>query len=688
VVTRDGSTSSSASASFTTNHGSASTGSDFVSAGGIVSFAPGQTDAFIDVIVNGDADIENHEVFHVTLSNPTNVAISRATGTAVIEDDDHRAELSMEWLPASDESQRVLRITNHGPSAATDIVFRYRESPYKLDAYLVAPVCYDLLNVPCTLDPLPAGESIDLTVRVAGSDGYPQFVDPNDPPGRTIHAAINSAEADSNATDNDVAVMISDDATLQLPSFITAGTSASANVWRRASSAFDERVVLLQTSSTNLAASPSTVVIPTGQQTAPFSLIAGSASGVVRLTAGGNGYSAPRSMRVPVVAPGVAPKLDVAFYAPSAQINVGETAELHVEVAARRFDDVLPTGSIQLLDFDSTIVVAEHILAAGATTFVLSGLAPGKHSYRLHYAGDGIFNPLTAGRIDVNVANWATQTTMVVKPVICGNATIEVRVRNKTAPTTPAGSVVLRIGSPAGTTIVATVPLSPGSTAGVAVATYTRSFDIGEDSIGAEYVPAGTFTSSATSLTLWSTVCNVAGMTATALSSESVLIAWTPNGAHHYDVMRATNRSAVEFAGTTTGTAWTDGAIPPNRIQVYFVCGRSVTNALLGCSQPDLASTMMFTDDPVTPHGSIVRSTHFLELQSLFNGYNVWSGSPAFTEIALFKPVLAVHVNELRAAVNAFRGAYGLLPVNFTDAIVPGTIIRATHLQQIRDAVK
>ncbi|HEV7659769.1 MAG TPA: Calx-beta domain-containing protein [Allosphingosinicella sp.] len=70
-------------------HASATAGSDYVAASGLVSFADGQNTATIQITINGDTTPELSEEFTVTLSGATNGAtLSDATAIATIATDD------------------------------------------------------------------------------------------------------------------------------------------------------------------------------------------------------------------------------------------------------------------------------------------------------------------------------------------------------------------------------------------------------------------------------------------------------------------------------------------------------------------------------------------------------------------------------------------------------------------------
>jgi hypothetical protein len=69
--------------------GTATAGSDFVAASGqTVTFAPGQTTAYIPVNIYGDTTLELGETVSVQLTGVTNAIIGRGTGTAIILNDD------------------------------------------------------------------------------------------------------------------------------------------------------------------------------------------------------------------------------------------------------------------------------------------------------------------------------------------------------------------------------------------------------------------------------------------------------------------------------------------------------------------------------------------------------------------------------------------------------------------------
>jgi hypothetical protein len=73
---------------YATANGTATAGSDYVEARGMLTFAPGVSTRPINVTVNGDTTVEPNESFSVTLSSPNNADIGSATGTGTILNDD------------------------------------------------------------------------------------------------------------------------------------------------------------------------------------------------------------------------------------------------------------------------------------------------------------------------------------------------------------------------------------------------------------------------------------------------------------------------------------------------------------------------------------------------------------------------------------------------------------------------
>ena len=73
---------------FATANGTATSGSDYQTFSGTLTFNPGETSKTITVRVRGDTVVEPNETFFVNLSNPTNATIADSQGLGTILNND------------------------------------------------------------------------------------------------------------------------------------------------------------------------------------------------------------------------------------------------------------------------------------------------------------------------------------------------------------------------------------------------------------------------------------------------------------------------------------------------------------------------------------------------------------------------------------------------------------------------
>jgi len=87
---------------YATASGTATSGSDFTSTSGQLSFTPGQTSKTITVPVLGDTRDEPNETFNVNLSSAVNATIADSQGLGTINDDDPTPSLSINDVSISE----------------------------------------------------------------------------------------------------------------------------------------------------------------------------------------------------------------------------------------------------------------------------------------------------------------------------------------------------------------------------------------------------------------------------------------------------------------------------------------------------------------------------------------------------------------------------------------------------------
>lgn len=180
-----------------------------------------------------------------------------------------------------------------------------------------------------------------------------------------------------------------------------------------------------------------------------------------------------------------------------------------------------------------------------------------------------------------------------------------------------------------------------------------------------------------------------AGVNAVATSSTQVQVTWNAAaGATSYEIYRRNPGGAFTLRGTSTTNSFTDNA-SANTAYLYRV--RAVNaGGSSGDSAADLATTVIFTDDPLSA-GVLVKATHLAELRTAVNAVRAQAGLSAatFTDAtAAGLVVKAVHVTELRTALDQARTALGLSTGGWTDSSLTGVVIKAVHFQEIRNRVK
>jgi hypothetical protein len=74
-------------AAWATADATATGGSDYVTASGTLTFAPGETAKTVDITVNGDDTVEGHERFVVSITSIAGASPGRGAGAVVVDDD-------------------------------------------------------------------------------------------------------------------------------------------------------------------------------------------------------------------------------------------------------------------------------------------------------------------------------------------------------------------------------------------------------------------------------------------------------------------------------------------------------------------------------------------------------------------------------------------------------------------------
>ena len=179
------------------------------------------------------------------------------------------------------------------------------------------------------------------------------------------------------------------------------------------------------------------------------------------------------------------------------------------------------------------------------------------------------------------------------------------------------------------------------------------------------------------------------GVNAVATSSTQVQVTWnTVIGATSYEIYRRNPGGSFTQRGTSLTPSFNDSA-SANTAYLYRVRAVNLGGSS-GDSASDLATTVMFTDDPLSA-GVLVKAVHLSELRTAVNAVRAQAGlsTPAYTDPAAPGVIVrAIHITELRTFLDQAMAALGRTTGGWTNGSLTGIPIDATHFQEIRNRVK
>lgn len=188
-----------------------------------------------------------------------------------------------------------------------------------------------------------------------------------------------------------------------------------------------------------------------------------------------------------------------------------------------------------------------------------------------------------------------------------------------------------------------------------------------------------------------------ANFSAIATTTTSVSLSWTASAGAtantQYEVSRFSVGSPFATVQTTLATSITD-TVTAGKAYVYKVRAVDPNIGTSPYSAPEVATTFAFTDDPLVAQTTQARAVHLNELRQAVNAVRAAAGltPSAFTDPSVTNAlaIKAAHVQELRTAENQARTTLGLSAMLFTDSplMVGATSVRAIHVQELRNGVK
>lgn len=184
-----------------------------------------------------------------------------------------------------------------------------------------------------------------------------------------------------------------------------------------------------------------------------------------------------------------------------------------------------------------------------------------------------------------------------------------------------------------------------------------------------------------------------ANVTATAQGATQVAITWSASPfATSYEIFRRSGSGSETNIGTSGVVAFTDSGAAASTAHLYRV--RAVSSGGTSAfSDPSLATTVVFTNDPLVAGSTLIQRTHLIELRTAVNAVRTLAGigTTTFTDSVVTAgttTIAAIHVTELRTALTAALGHLALPAPTFSPGVAPGSAVAQTHLQELRTLMK
>jgi uncharacterized repeat protein (TIGR01451 family) len=218
-----------ATVSFATAGGSATAGTDYVAASGVITFAPGAPVQTVAVAVVGDTQVEGDEWFGFQLSNPQGAAVVVPEVTGTIVDDDVAAVPLAGELGHATSRWGDLAAGGSGPAGTRH--YRLAQAPFTSHEVVVDAASGDVL--PLGLARLAADGSTVLQTGVAPGTGASVrlgWMNTASVPRLTELVRLHSGGCRAGCGSDDVYRVRAYDTTLRIPRFNNTGSQVTVLV--------------------------------------------------------------------------------------------------------------------------------------------------------------------------------------------------------------------------------------------------------------------------------------------------------------------------------------------------------------------------------------------------------------------------------------------------------------------------
>jgi hypothetical protein len=150
---------------------------------------------------------------------------------------------------------------------------------------------------------------------------------------------------------------------------------------------------------------------------------------------------------------------------------------------------------------------------------------------------------------------------------------------------------------------------------------------------------------------------------------------------------------------TTPTITYSDSTVANEKAYLYRVRAVDSNGNFSGYSSADLATAISFTDDPLISSAenqsaaTPIRAVHITQLRSAVNAVRVLANLSPFTwtnTVQAGSTIRAVDVQEMRTQLDQARSSLGLAAATYTNEPLSAgtTLIKKIHLEELRQAVK
>lgn len=180
---------------------------------------------------------------------------------------------------------------------------------------------------------------------------------------------------------------------------------------------------------------------------------------------------------------------------------------------------------------------------------------------------------------------------------------------------------------------------------------------------------------------------------ATAFDQSNISVSWDAvPGATAYEVYSRSDATGYTGPVTLAGSPpphQTLTFVGPDRAYLFRIVTK-IGSARSRATAPELATTIIFNNDPLSSGSSVIKYLHLDELRRGTNAVRVLTGfAPlTFASAAAGSAITAAQLNEIRTALDPALDALNRPSGGYTNVLATGSPVRAVHFQEIRERFK